>query len=368
MNASRILLVGLFCGLGLAPSQAALGQPRTRNEPATPGNAGLRQGASAEPLQAINDEYNRQLLQIERQRLERLGQLAARQSPKDAVETYEMLFRLAIANNLFREAEPIAEQALKTAQGSPMVRFLAQTINIIAAADRGAYDESLADLRMAVGGRKGRQQPGEKPSDLLDTASLLLICDAYYQRLIQGGRFDAAYKAFQLLAQESENPAVKGLCTHRINQLAMIGKPAPPIQGTDLDGKPLKLADLKGDVVLIVFWASWCLPSSAEVAWLDQVYSTCHDRGFRIVGINLDTLQNGGSKLETVMPNVRRFLLDHNVRWPNLINGEGPNDYAKAYGVTAIPSNFLIGRDGTVIHMDLSRKNLEPVVSAAIAR
>ena len=59
-------------------------------------------------LQSINEDYARQLLELERQRLERLGQLAARQPANEAAETYEELFRLAIANNLFREAEPAA--------------------------------------------------------------------------------------------------------------------------------------------------------------------------------------------------------------------------------------------------------------------
>ncbi len=149
----------------------------------------------------------------------------------------------------------------------------------------------------------------------------------------------------------------------------MIGKPAPAIHGTDLDGKPVNLADLKGNVVLVVFWASWCLPSSAEVAMLDQVYSTYQNRGFRVLGINVDTLQSNGPKLETLMPNIKRFLLDNNVRWPNLINGPGTNDYARAYGITEIPSNVLIGRDGTVIHLDLSpSKNLEAVVGRAVTR
>ncbi len=130
----------------------------------------------------------------------------------------------------------------------------------------------------------------------------------------------------------------------------------------------MSLAGLKGNVVLVVFWASWCLPSSAEVAALDQVFGTYKDRGFRVVGINVDTLQGDRPKLETVLPNVRRFLLDNNVRWPNLINGTGTNDYAKAYGVVDIPSNVLIGRDGTVIHRDLSpRKNLASVVAKAVA-
>jgi hypothetical protein len=104
------------------------------------------------------------------------------------------------------------------------------------------------------------------------------------------------------------------------------------------------------------------------VAWLDHVYAGNRGRGFRIVGIDLDTLQNGGTKPEVVMPNVRRFLLEHNVRWPNLVNGEGPRDYASAYGVTEIPSSFLIGRDGKVMHLDLSRKNLADVVARAVGR
>jgi peroxiredoxin len=169
------------------------------------------------------------------------------------------------------------------------------------------------------------------------------------------------------LLKESDNSSIKGFSASRLNQLDMIGKPAPAILGTDLDGKPVSLADLKGNVVLIVFWASWCLPSSAEVATLDQVYSTYQNRGFRVLGINVDTVQSGGPKLETVLPNIRRFLLDNNVRWPNLINGTGPNDYAKAYGVAEIPSNVLIGRDGNVIHLDLSpRKNLASVVARAV--
>ena len=200
----------------------------------------------------------------------------------------------------------------------------------------------------------------------MDTTSLVALCDAYYQRLVLANQFEAARKAFRLLLEKTENPAVKEFCASRLLKLDLIGKPAPAIAGTDIDGKPVSLADLKGNVVLVVFWASWCLPNSAEAAWLDQVYTSHQKRGFRILGINLDTVQSGGTPLETVMPNIRRFLLDHNIRWPNLINGVGSKDYAKAYGVAEIPSNVLIGRDGNVIHLDLSRKNLVPVITQAV--
>jgi peroxiredoxin len=370
MTCSRIAFLGLvlITSLTLTLSSAARGRPESlsQDDPAAPKPKVIRPMVAGGSVQSINEDYARQLLELERQRLERLGQLAARQSAKEAAETYEELFRLAVANNLFREAEPAAREVLKSASSlPPVIQFLARTIDIIASADRGAYDESLAELQTSIKADSKRTQPGEAA---LDTSALLAICEAYYQRLLQGDQFDVARKAFQMLFKESDNPAVKAFSAGRLNQLSMIGKPAPTIQGTDLDGKPVSLADLKGDVILVVFWASWCVPSSAEVAALDQVYSEHKARGFRVLGINVDALQGEGPKLETVLPNIRRFLLDNNVRWPNLVNGTGTTDYAKAYGVAEIPSNVLIGRDGTVIHLDLSpRKNLASVVAKAIA-
>ncbi len=190
MISSRLPLIGLIVGASLLLCWGvAVGQQRTREELASAQPTPRPQVGAAETLQSINEDYNRQLLQIERRRLERLGQLAALQAPKDANETFEILFRLAIANNLFAEAEPAADRVLRAGNNeSPVVLFLAQTINIIATADRGAYDESLADLRSAILQHPEKNQAPSK----LDTPSMLGICGAYYQRLVQGGRFDIA--------------------------------------------------------------------------------------------------------------------------------------------------------------------------------
>jgi thiol-disulfide isomerase/thioredoxin len=364
----RIALFGLVLGVGFWSSGAARGEWREpwQDEPAVSKPKVLSPAGAGATLQSIQDEYNRQLLHLEQQRLERLGQLALRQSPKDALETYEMLFRLAIANNLFREAEPFAQQVLKSSGRSPGVDFLAHTIDIIASADMGNIDASVAEFRRLFDVKNQPNRPAQGVAAALDTSDLLSICEAYYQRLIQGERFDTVRAAFQLVLRDSDNPAVKAYCANRLNQLALVGKPAPALQGTDLDGKPVSLADFKDQVVLVVFWASWCLPCSSEIPWLDQVYTTHQARGLRIVGVNLDALQNDTLKVETMMPNVRRFILDHNIRWPNLMNGTGANDYARAYGVAEIPANVLIGRDGNVIHLDLTRKNLNTVIARSM--
>ena len=320
----------------------------------------------ADSIQAIMADYNRQLLDLERHRLDRMARLAVRQPAREAAETYETLFRLAIANNLFADADPVADRVLKSETPVPfIVRFLAETINLIAAADRGQYDESLADLRRLAG--DACRQPADAPSTSLDTPSLLIICNAYYQRLVQGKRYDMARKAFELLQSEARNPDVKEFCKHRLRQLNLIGKPAPAIQGHDVDGKPVDLVRMKGNVVLVVFWATW-LPNASELDGIDSVYEANRERGFRVVGIDLDTLQDGGTRRESVLPHVRRFLLDHNVRWPTLINGEGAEDYAAAYGVTEIPASVLIGRDGNVVGLDLSRTNLDQEIADALKR
>ncbi len=120
--------------------------------------------------------------------------------------------------------------------------------------------------------------------------------------------------------------------------------------------------------MLVVFWASWNLPGAAQIAWLEQVRDANQKRGLRVVGINLDAHESSGQKLETVLPNIRRFLLDYNITWPTLVNGPGERDYAKAYGISDIPANVLIGRDGSVAQIDLSRRNLEPVVSRLLGQ
>ena len=77
----------------------------------------LQQPAANVSVKSINDDYIQQVQALERRRLERLGQLAARQNPADAASTYEQLFRLAAAANMYADAEEAANVVVKA--GSP---------------------------------------------------------------------------------------------------------------------------------------------------------------------------------------------------------------------------------------------------------
>jgi thiol-disulfide isomerase/thioredoxin len=356
--------MSLAAFLSVPPSAPGQEVTKQSEPPATKG-----QGSSAldESIKSIDDEYNQEMLRLDRRRLERLARLAARQNPADAAVTYEQLFRLAIAGNLFRDAEPAAKTLLSTGSPSRIATGLAHVVKIIAECDRGAFDDSLQSLRDAVKEKAKVAQKGAAASEL-PTAEILEICEAYYQRLIHAGQYATARKAMQTILAQTERPVVKEFVSSRLRRLEYVGKPAPQIRGTDIDGKPFDLAAVKGKVVLVVFWASWYVPAAEEIEALQEVEESYRAKGLQIVGIDLDAVPEGGQKPESSLANVRRFLLDYNVTWPTLINGQGDADYAKAYGVTEIPANVLIARDGTIAQIDLVHTNLDPAIAQAVGK
>jgi thiol-disulfide isomerase/thioredoxin len=349
----------------LAALLAATGVARARQADAPKGKA-----AGPETLEAIDAEFGRGLTDLQRQRLRRLARLAASQQGAESQATYDAFFRAAISTGLFDEAEAAAERVLKSGATSPGVGFLAALTNMIAEADRGAYQESLDSLVAAIHARDRAKAVGADAAEAapLPVATRASLIEAYFQKLVQSGQFEVARKAMALIRDKTDSTVIQGIAANRLQRLDLVGKAAPALAGTDIDGKPFRLADLKGDVVLVHFWASWCVPSSAEIAWFESVYDAQRAKGFRVVGVNLDAAGEGGPSVETVLPNIRRFLLDHNVRWPNLINGPGDRDHAAAFGVAEIPANVLVGRDGKVIHLDLTRSNLEKVVAEAVGK
>ncbi len=318
--------------------------------------------------ESIEADFRRDLIRVERARIERLAALAASQPKADAARTYEDIFRFAMASGLYNEAEPVAERVLRSG-GVPLeVAMLATLVNIVAEANRGAYQESLDSLSTAIqiGEAAAKADPGGQAHGALPLAARLSLVNIYAQRLLKAGQFDVARRALTLVRDTAREPALKSLAEARLAQIGMIGKPAPPIAGTSIDGKPIRLADSKGDVVLVVFWATWCLPNVEEAGRLAALDAAYRGKGFRILGVNTDTMQEGGVPAASVMPSVRRFLLDYNVTWPNLINGPGDANYAKAFGVTDIPANVLIGRDGTILQLDLSGASLDAAVAKAL--
>jgi len=119
-----------------------------------------------------------------------------------------------------------------------------------------------------------------------------------------------------------------------------VGDAAPLFTLNDVNGKQISLADLKGKVVLIDFWASWCEPCRAESPNLKTQYKLYKDKGFEIISVSLDTDRKSWLKA----------INDDSLTWLQVSDLKGyRSDAVRAYGIGGIPSFFLIGRDGKII-------------------
>lgn len=123
--------------------------------------------------------------------------------------------------------------------------------------------------------------------------------------------------------------------------------PAPDVTVKDLDGNDVSLAQYKGKVVLVNFWATWCDPCRIEIPWLIQFQNKYGSRGFTILGMAMD---EEGKKV--VQPYVEKERFDVNgtptpMNYPIVIGNDSVAD--KFGGIIGYPTSILISRDGHVV-------------------
>jgi thiol-disulfide isomerase/thioredoxin len=115
--------------------------------------------------------------------------------------------------------------------------------------------------------------------------------------------------------------------------------PAPLEAFTDLAGNRIRLADLKGRVVLLNFWATWCAPCIREMPSLDRLQAGLGERGLAVVAVSID---RGGA--EVIRPFAKRLGLAHLGLYH-----DPKGALFRAFGVTGLPTSFLIDRQGGIV-------------------
>lgn len=174
-----------------------------------------------------------------------------------------------------------------------------------------------------------------------------------YMRVLAAGDPDAIEPEWAQFAQ-SDNPVVQELAQ---GQLLVHRSKTRPLDWkfTALDGRVVDFAALRGKVVLIDFWATWCVPCVEEMPELTDLYARYHEKGFEIIGVSLDSAADRG-KLE-------RFAASRKIGWPQHFDGKGRrNTYAVQYGIKSIPTKILLDREGRVVNPRLQLKELAPAL------
>jgi thiol-disulfide isomerase/thioredoxin len=238
------------------------------------------------------------------------------------------------ASNLILDDPTVSDEHFAAAARLGLAARVRGVTATSAQEQRKTYE--LVRRQLSIGVKKGLQR-----TDISNASTLA----SYLERGGDGALAAEACKAFADLLKDEKNPAYRGYAERfegTARRLALLGNPIE-LTGTLLDGSEFDWDSYRGKVVLVDFWATWCGPCIAEAPNVRKQYDIYHNRGFEVVGISLDTKK---SALEA-------YLKKEGVPWVNLFqDGAGwKHSMAVKYGVSAIPTVFLVNRDGKVVSL-----------------
>lgn len=116
----------------------------------------------------------------------------------------------------------------------------------------------------------------------------------------------------------------------------LVGHPAPDFTLADLDGNPVALSELRGQVLLINLWATWCPPCRAEMPAIQAVHDDFAAQGFEVLAVNV----------REDPATVARYMQQNNLSFPALLDSQG--QVAADYRARVFPSSFFVDRNGIV--------------------
>ena len=139
----------------------------------------------------------------------------------------------------------------------------------------------------------------------------------------------------------------------------VLPRPAPALDVRKLDGKPAGLADYKGKVAVVDFWATWCKPCVKSMPEMMKLHEKYGAKGFTVIGVSID---EDGAK------SVRPFLEKRKITYPIVLDG---SKAWKAWGVRAIPAVFLVDKEGNIVRQwtgNADKKELERAIEELISK
>jgi thiol-disulfide isomerase/thioredoxin len=278
----------------------------------------------------------------------------------------------------------VASQAAVALQSTGHNEAALEAYRIVGQAYKGSDDEQMArearsllerarEVELGLPGKLRAVLMGEPDSapPLMEALTTLLQEDApgeyllnvvsqLAQMLERTGHHAEAGRAYLLMEEAYKEHPEKMLAEFATRQAeygrrraALIGQPLV-IEGVLADGSPLDWSKYRGKVVLVDFWATWCVPCLNEIPNIERVYEKFRDRGFEVIGVNLD------EDLDTV----REFLGVQSPPWPIVVSPDPEalgfkSPMAVKCGVDAIPFLILIDGEGKVNALHVGGPQLE---------
>jgi peroxiredoxin len=141
---------------------------------------------------------------------------------------------------------------------------------------------------------------------------------------------------------------------------AETNRPAPNFALQTIDGKTLHLNDLRGKIVLVNFWGTWCVPCKAETPALEAAYKQLKDSGVEFVGVNLRNQEELGAAGDAA---VKAFVATYGVTYPIVYDTDG--EVARAYQISPIPVSYFIDAQGNIRYVYVGELKTSDVLELA---
>ena len=120
---------------------------------------------------------------------------------------------------------------------------------------------------------------------------------------------------------------------------------------------------LRGKVVVIDFWATWCGPCVAEMPNMKQLYQKYHPKGVEFIGVSLDNPKEQGG-----LEKLQKYVKENEIRWPQYYQGKGwKSEFSGSWGINSIPTMFLVDQDGKLSSIE-ARGKLEKLIPELLAK
>jgi peroxiredoxin len=175
---------------------------------------------------------------------------------------------------------------------------------------------------------------------------------------IEGAELDSLVAGFPQEISKSEYVIKLNEMAQAMKKTA-IGAVAPDFTMNDPQGKPIQLSSLRGKVVMIDFWASWCSPCRQENPNVVKVYQQFHDKGFEILGVSLDRSKEDWEKA----------IKEDQLTWLHVSDLQyWQNNAARLYTVNSIPQTYLLDKEGKIIAKGLRSQELEAKLAELLGK